>query len=317
MKTLGLFGFLLISISISSQNLSEGLQGHYQFNLNLEDLSPNNIKGEAFNVIEATGLENTQGSCYEYNGIDSYINLDSSHRNITNSVAVSVWVKTSSSERAFAVSKYNSEALNGFFMGVQDGLALLGGRLNKTDFIQLFSNSTIDDNEWHHIVGIINNAKWELWVDCILVASINSNNIEPNFTNSEPLTIGRWHQGNGMGEFRNFNGNIDEFRIYNRSILVEDINILCNKATVSNKGINDNHQDINIFPNPVSSSLNIKVNTRSYSKLKYTLVNSHGEVVESGHLKHSVTISNLISGIYTLLIYNTYDIIAIEKIIKI
>src|SRR3989344_5543406 len=86
--------------------------------------------------------------------------------------------------------------------------------------------NSLNDNNWHHLVATYNGSLMSLYIDGALKAS------DTTFTGNLPynnfnLWIGRNYSGSGGY----FNGTIDEIRVYNRSLLLEQVKALFNNRT--------------------------------------------------------------------------------------
>jgi hypothetical protein len=69
---------------------------------------------------------------------------------------------------------------------------------------------------------------------------------------------------------------------------------------------------IKISPNPSTSTLNLEINNINFS---YVIYDVHGKTCLKGHEKN-IDISQLINGIYTLVIYNDKNLVSLSKFIK-
>jgi len=83
--------------------------------------------------------------------------------------------------------------------------------------------SSIQPNQWYHIIGIINETDISLYINGDLV---NSKAIANDIVNTEaPIVIGKASYYSYPTRF--FNGIIDELRLYNRALTEEEIKLLC------------------------------------------------------------------------------------------
>ncbi len=300
-----LFIFLLITTqNIFSQIVSENLQSYYDFNNNTEDKSGNELHGDGHDLSPANGIENEIQTAYMFNGVSSFIDCGNESRNITNQLTISAWVKTFSADRQLLVSKYNFEEDLGYFLATEDGFAIVGGRDNSDNFWQAISTSTIHDGEWHHIVGIIDQNKWQIWVDCFMETEITTQTANPHLNCTDPLTIGFWHQGDGAGNHRYFEGIIDEVRLYNRPVTESEVDTLCNTDLLLDLTfVNSNSKILLIYPNPSQNYLIIESqNTDILNPQKYLIFNPLGQITQKGIVSDNdqINISKLIPGHYTL-----------------
>ncbi len=299
-KRLVLFTLLVLMYTLSySQTVKDGLVGYYKLNNNLIDKSINNIEGSGFDLSEFDGVDGLQDGSYQFNGLSSYVDLTIDNRNISSVVSLSAWVRTTENYRQFVVSKYLSTEDRGYFLAVDGGNALIGGRNGCDEFNQCVSSVKIDDGEWHHIVGIFDEGTFQIWVDCELENLIAT----PCFVDlacSDPLTIGSWFEGTSAGNQRNFSGSIDEVRIYNRKLTFSEIGTLCNISFITAIEETENSAMINLYPNPVNNILNIELENIN-EKISYTIVDLKGINVAQGKVKRQLDLDNIESGYYTIL----------------
>ena len=222
---------LFFSVTIYSQDIAAGLKAYYNFNDNeVIDLSETGLDGTPLDLSPSIGIEEVSNSAYLFNGTSSSVLCEEDNRNVTDQVSLSAWIKTVSDQRQFILGKYNSAQDRGYFLATLNGTATIGGRDGSNEFYEIFDNEVlINDGEWHHVVGIINQNTWTLYIDCIEVASTTTNTTTPDFQNTDPLAIGLWVEGTADGNKRYFNGEIDEVRLYNRALLETEISILCDQ----------------------------------------------------------------------------------------
>ncbi len=213
----------------SAVDLTEDLQAHYPFTGNANDASPRMYHGTVTGATLTTDKLNNANNAYLFDGIDDRIDVGQVDLEITNNVTVSAWVKTSSTENGHCVGKYNWRDDKGFVLSVTDGYARLGGRDGNNTFIAAISENKVNDGEWHHLVGIVQDSVWQIWVDGDLATSVNTEHTNVDINTNDPLAIGYFFQGTGEGDQRHFDGSIDNIRIYNRPITTTEIKYLYEK----------------------------------------------------------------------------------------
>ena len=294
---------------IATWNTAYGLKAYFDFNQEglIKDLSETSIDGTALNLAIGSGIEDTTGSAYVFNGASSGITCTSDHRGITDRVSLSAWIRTESSARQFIFAKYNSAQDAGYFLATLNGTATIGGRDGSSTFHEVFDpNILINDGEWHHVAGIIDQNKWQLYIDCVLVASMETNTTSPGFQNTDLLTIGFWNEGTAEGNKRYFDGTIDELRLYNIAIRPELVSILCNRetlvSTTDQPEVTPN--DVQVFPNPADSYIRWTIEgIGPYHPRCYSIVDLFGRLVDKGKLQtDEIKIGNLPSGTYFLIL---------------
>ncbi|APY00578.1 LamG-like jellyroll fold domain-containing protein [Lacinutrix venerupis] len=153
-----------------------------------------------------------------FDGVDDYININigeftTSLYNYTHEF----WFKTSSADGTI-------------FNFSDTGLPNSGG-FNKTIYLQngnlvsyvynnsehyITSTTTYNDNNWHHVTEIANASERKLYVDGVLIGT------DSNFSNQYfgYIVLGASNKTPGVY----FNGDIDEVRIWNIALLIEDVN---------------------------------------------------------------------------------------------
>jgi subtilisin family serine protease len=131
---------------------------------------------------------------------------------ITGSVTVEGWVKTTSTARQGIVERYNNSACTGTADGGYALLIRANGNVrfetlkNGCEFDNLDAVATVRDGNWHHIAGVWDGSQMRVYVDGQLKAS-KSTTFAPG-TGTSHLLIGRSQDGSGF-----FNGLIDEVRV--------------------------------------------------------------------------------------------------------
>jgi hypothetical protein len=211
---------------------TDSLKGWWSFSGNALDATSNGINGIVNNASTSTDHNGVVNSAYYFNGSNQWINLgDNPLLNPgVNDFTISAWIKTSSISGARIFSKGS----NG---GYQPGYDLMiypnatgkvaliycpgtGGFSEK----QLFSNTALNNNQWHMITGVITrNSTMKLYVDGILqnstidISTSASANISSNTYNA---AIGVSYSKNGTPNVLNefFNGSIDEVGFWKRSL---------------------------------------------------------------------------------------------------
>ncbi|MCU7850958.1 MAG: DUF4347 domain-containing protein [Candidatus Thiodiazotropha sp. (ex Monitilora ramsayi)] len=93
------------------------------------------------------------------------------------------------------------------------------GVVSGIDSVALVSGGLFDGS-WHHVVGMVNGADWSLYVDGTLADSIN-NGFIGNIDNSNTLRIGA-----SSASHNEYDGLIDDVRLYDRVLTTTDINEL-------------------------------------------------------------------------------------------
>ncbi len=199
---------------------------HYPFINDASDISEYENHGLVNGASLAMDRYGKPDQVYSFDGLNDYILGGTLEKTISSSVSVSCWIKTSGvQDYSHIVSKYNYTSDAGFILGTQDGLALWAGRVGSDLYIRLTSRSRIDDDKWHHLLGIINGSTWSIYIDGTLENQTDIGYRRTNLDCNMPLTIGMYNIGDN-GDHRHFLGLIDEVILYRRPLNDCEIEVL-------------------------------------------------------------------------------------------
>lgn len=172
--------------------------------------------------------------CYQFNGVNTYINAgNSSHFNLTNVGSVSLWAKTSRSYPSDdANAKYRgiiSKTPSGSATGVSYFIDWTGTNASRTlraaigdstNFTAVNANDFNFNGKWNHIALIWNGNNIILYINGVEVnRKVQDRNAQ---IVSKEVEIGRAFSSNSYV----WDGGIDDVRIYNRALSVDEIKSL-------------------------------------------------------------------------------------------
>ena len=294
-----LYASLFTGFAFAQINLDTALIGYFKLDGNTIDDSQLAIDGTASNATLVFGKNNIANTAFEFNGVSSKIECGINDRGVTNVVTISAWVKTTSTNLEFVVCKYDWRINKGYHLAVDNGHPLLAGR--NTSGLYTTTNyanpsNLINDGNWHYLLGEISGNQWTLWVDCVLDNSVTSTAANPDLTNTEPLGIGYYPLGSSTGDHGNFDGVIDDIRIYNRQINTSERALLCDVnyvglvlavPQVSNDTV-------------VCDSTNLKLYAIPDSGVVYW-ESPQGTIVGSGNTHISLIVQNTVFYVYSTL----------------
>ncbi|MBW7467883.1 gliding motility-associated-like protein [Pontibacter aydingkolensis] len=168
-------------------------------------------------------------------GIDDYVDLGTSNRGITNSVTVEAWVKTSSFKYHWILGKYSNSGDRGYHLIIKDGKAAFAGRDGSGNYRNSgYSNTLVNDNNWHHLAGVCNNGIWQIYVDGILEVQFNSGFSQTNLATTVPMAIGK----DVIANNENYNGIVDEIKVWNKALTADEIRQnMCQKVSTASNGL--------------------------------------------------------------------------------
>ena len=220
-----------------AQDLNEGLVAYYPFNGNPDNVAGGGNAGTLIGSPQlVTDRFGKQGSAYELDGNNDYIDGGNPVENNPAVITQSAWIKTTATENhpngdlPILTKRHTNDgsdwptmvldARTGNVIVWADDRGGVGGQGGGIRWPELVID--VRDGEWHHVVGIKDGTNCITYVDGIKVSEISYGRWTPNGS-SRNLHIG--HQGE-WNSF--FNGCIDDVRIYNRALSPEETRALYN-----------------------------------------------------------------------------------------
>jgi len=205
------------------------LVAYFPFSGTAEDFGPLGIDGIISGAVFTGNRNGIPDAAVSFDGVNDNITCGDDHRNITNIVSISTWIKTTttSNKGGHIVCKYDGKNDKGWFMQIDAGGegAGLYGRNTGGEFARAETTLAFNDDKWHIFIGIINSNSFKLWIDGTLVGEDMLSAANPDLTNNDQLGIGHWALGD-LGEHYYYNGIIDDVLIFNRVLTPEEITFL-------------------------------------------------------------------------------------------
>ena len=345
MKRLSTFTIiaLLSSINTFGQAIpQDSLVGWYPFNGNAKDASGNCNNGVVVGAKLTLDRFNNNNSAYVFNGTTDMITftnqLPLNKPNID--ASISIWIKANTlqnnTQATFLKSNTSANDNNRFNLFLNP-TSSPNQSLLKLNVDYRESNSNIHilnikndllKGAWQHIALTRANNTYNLYVNGILINSIADN--VPNLPNA----IG-WVLGNDPSSNSDFNGVIDDIRIYNKALTVNEITSLYNENTCfksisvsdtlrisSLTGFNDipfEFGTIKVYPNPSNDVINIAVSNPTVNYI-IKVINQQSQTVYTATLntKNIQFNTNLLGtkGLYFMQILdNTNKILDVKKLV--
>ncbi len=166
---------------------------------------------------------------FEFDGVGSYIDIGNpSSLQITGSLSLSAWVKTSMSSTGFVISKDNlSNRCYALVVVMESGTLRARFFIVKSNSLVNVTSTTVNigDNNWHNIVGVNDGTDLKIYVDGNL-ENTNSNAGGAIDNDAVNLNIGRRNDNNLF-----FNGKIDEIGVFNTALTQGQIQSIYNATT--------------------------------------------------------------------------------------
>lgn len=231
MRIFFLFLILLISTKSYEQvNLSQGLIAHFPFNGNANDISGNALNGVISNAMLTADKDGSANSAYYFNGVNSYITLPFSNLynlNPQDSFSISVWILPDlgnpwPAQSLVVKAPYNPDFnLSSWNYGsyMLNYKAMSGYAYNHV----LNGTSTLSNDPcWYNIITTYKNGVWKLYVNGALESSDLSQTKFILKDGNSKIVIGR--KGESSGDY--YKGKMDEIRLYNRVLNIEEVSAI-------------------------------------------------------------------------------------------
>lgn len=179
---------------------------------------------------------------------------------------------------------------------------------NNVDFLGYANNFTATtanyNNTWYFFTYTYDGVNAKIYKDGVLLNTQTKNWNTINNNNIFKLGVGVG------GETTNFNGVIDDLKIFNYVISDAEITNLFTNNTLSTNSVST-HLSVSIYPNPASDYFTIEMENEIKSVEIYSL---QGQKVLNSTLK-KINISNLSKGIYLVQIEDKNHAVSTQKLV--
>jgi hypothetical protein len=234
------------------------LIAHWPLNGNTNDVSGNNLNGTPTNITFTAGKIGQAGN---FNGTNAYIDAGDNYDIGTGDFSIACWIKTSivSALATTMVSKAYSGSGN-----FRYAMFLINGKLrafmqgNGGDDVTHVFNTTIADNQWHHVVLVFNrNSVVNGYVDGVKenTSATISQWSGLDFNNIWTFKIGSYTASNQISPSLFFNGQINDVRIYDHALTDIEIQEIA-RAKILHYSFDDMQEPTtNLVVNPLNPTV--------------------------------------------------------------
>jgi len=218
-------------LSEDRPDTSRGLVAYYPFNGNANDESGNNNHAtENGAALTADRFGNSEGA-YILDGIDDSIDIPDSDIidfPVDQDFSIVTWLKPSAIQTDLTygdndiIEKWSGDGGYPYAIRYRNQASPVNGSISVKRYDgdnkpTIISTTTINDNEFHHIVFTKDGSELRLYIDGILDGTITDTTTSVTSNDSECF-VGK--RGNNINHFK---GIIDEIRIYDRAISEAEI----------------------------------------------------------------------------------------------
>lgn len=292
MKQLTFLTVLFICfISKAQVNLDSGLVAFYPFEGNANDLSNNAINASAFGETYTIGVYGSANSAIVFDGSSSsYVDAGNDNRGISDTIAISCFVRTTFNGIGDIVSKYDPSNDRGYHFQISLGKIRLAGRDTGGGYRSTgFSFTAINDSAWHHILGVVRGNTWILYVDCVAEGAQSNATINPDISSNAELGIGK----DVFSDQKFLGCEVDEVRIYNRELTVDERDSLCATAVFASvETIEHSIPHFQIYPNPANTSFAIAADV-DLAGAKVLIYDLSGKIVHNQTAQNHIPIVDI------------------------
>ena len=226
---LSLFAIIMIATNIHAQIPTNGLVAYYPFTGNANDSSGNGNNGTVNGATLTTDRFGRANTGYYFNGNSSITVPLSTSLQPTKKITIAVWVNVDSLNTfpylTILQTSYqsHSDPFLAYSLGSLYGIKKFQFSISNGttgSLVNLPSLNNWNSNKWQFIVGTYDGAFLRYYENGVLIDSIaKTGNI--GYNANSPLWIG----ANGISG-QTFFGKIDDIRIYNNTLNLNDINNL-------------------------------------------------------------------------------------------
>ena len=216
---ISLFFMAIFPVSAQHIDINSGLIAHYNFDGNADDeLGKSN--GTVYGATLDTGICESQS--YFFNGTSDYIDCgnDPSLNGRFSGLSISVWIKLTNlntQQLSTILAKWAFDPQNDHFGLWLDPNNRVVFAVSEPRYMEngTFSAHHLDPETWYNIVATWNrNRETKIYINGIIDQVGQQTGYGINFHSDASLKIGR----QVVRKDRPFRGNIDEIRIYNRTL---------------------------------------------------------------------------------------------------
>jgi hypothetical protein len=207
-----------------SDRNGSALVSYWPLDGNTEEVSGNDFDATT-SGSPTTGFGTYGTGAYDFDGSNDFLEVPHASgpgtaldMNRTNEVTVSMWVNQDTAGSGWTALLQRSD--RSYNLHLADG-----GRptftIYDTTWRSAEAPTDIGTDEWHHLVGTFNGSTVEMYVDGDRVATTGADFVR---SANQPIRIGANPPASGGN--RNFDGKIDEVRVYDRALSADEIDTL-------------------------------------------------------------------------------------------
>jgi len=217
-------------VGVANGDIETGLVAHWAFDEDsgtiAHDSTPNGLDGTLEG--DPQWVEGKIGNALDFDGDGDYVDCGADGFDITDQITITAWIKVTAFDTAHQAIVTKGDGA--YRIARQGDESYLAFACTGTGGYKTMGSENPNDGEWHHVAGVYDGTTIYLYVDGIVDNTTASTG--PIDSQTWPLYIGENAQQTG----REWNGLIDEVRIYNRGLSAQEIEDLFNWTGGANAG---------------------------------------------------------------------------------
>lgn len=241
------------SLNVTLTGSESGLVAYYDFEEGIPNGDNSAAGGDITQVIDQAGSNNgsvinftrngsssnwvtgkafSEGNtALDFDGNGDYIEAPHASSLNLNDFTLEAWVKTTSTSSLGRIVSKPLGSVQNYSLLVDNGSVFVVFD-NGSSGQFLSSNSTVNDGNWHHIVGVRSSSDnlLQIYIDGILDNSVTTTGTP--ITGTGPLSIG-WFSSSFPSEI--YSGQMDEVRVWNRALTLDEIQCNIDKPLVGSE----------------------------------------------------------------------------------
>ncbi len=242
-------------------DITTGLVGRWTFDTDASDATTPAYDGTLTgNAAIDTATHPLGGASLALDGAEDYVDLTPWRNDIgaLNQGAISAWVRTIDTSNTQSVLVLSDSTEDGSYLalGLYRGQPFFDVADDNTYYLSATSQSNLADGSWHHVAVTVDSSGTRLYVDGVVLDDLtfdagDKTNAQflSRVTQPTNLEIGVGAYNGGM--VWDFNGHLDDVRVYDRALGAADVAELANRAptdltltqattvTITNPGFED------------------------------------------------------------------------------
>ena len=218
-------GLLVLSYipNAVAKDYPQGMVSYWKLDEESGTIASDSIDGNDGTIYGAIVAIGKVGNALNFDGMDDYIDCgDVPNLDISNAITIEAWINTSTTKFSIIASKDDDGSNREYYLGLLPApeTGRIRWALKTSSFQDIDSATTVNDGDWHHIVGTYDGSNIRLYIDSVeddnspvaQTGVIPNTNVSFKIGYKGDLSLDHW-----------FDGIIDEVAVCNRALTVKEI----------------------------------------------------------------------------------------------